>query len=204
MKKSEIAQLLTLAASFDLRIVGDADVAAWHLILGKVDYTDAQAAVLLHYRDETRRIMPADVRRHVRQIRNDRAEHNGGPVMGGTSRRVPQVDPDDHVAYRAALREERRLLASDLAAMPELAALLDGAGERLSIERVTVERVTMQRPSVRAYSVPCRHCHADPGDRCVTRVHGAPLTDPHDSRVDDAHAAAAARDTAPADQGDDR
>lgn len=72
MNRSETAVLLAKVSAFDQRTVGEADVLAWHDVLGDLDLADALAAVSGHYRDSTDRIMPADVRRGVRELRAER------------------------------------------------------------------------------------------------------------------------------------
>lgn len=72
MDKPEVVLLLTLAGTYDYRKVGDADVEAWHLALHDVDFDDAKAAVVAHYRATRDRLMPADVRQGVKAIREER------------------------------------------------------------------------------------------------------------------------------------
>lgn len=66
MNRADTARLLTLAASFDARTIGDADVLAWQAALDGLDYARCQAAVVKHYRENTDRIMPAHIRRLAR------------------------------------------------------------------------------------------------------------------------------------------
>lgn len=61
MSPAEIIDLLSLAAAYDQRTVGQGDVAAWHQALYKLDLDEAQAAVVAHYQGNRERIMPADV-----------------------------------------------------------------------------------------------------------------------------------------------
>ncbi|AEV86716.1 hypothetical protein ACWT_5699 [Actinoplanes sp. SE50] len=72
MDKAEVVLLLTLAATFDYRRIGEADVEAWYLALDDIDLDDAKAAVVRHYRDQTDRLMPAHVRAGVKAIRAER------------------------------------------------------------------------------------------------------------------------------------
>src|SRR4051812_1217045 len=62
MTKAQVAQLLTIIASFDRRTVGKSDVEAWHLILGDLDVEDCAQAVKDHYSEQREWLMPADVR----------------------------------------------------------------------------------------------------------------------------------------------
>ena len=61
MIASEAAAVLTLAATYDGRTVGEADAEAWASILADVSLPGALEAVQEHYRHETRRLMPADI-----------------------------------------------------------------------------------------------------------------------------------------------
>jgi hypothetical protein len=66
MTPEEIIDLLTVAAAYDQRTTGPGDVAAWHAVLGDVSFTRAREAVIAHYRENSRRVMPADIRQHAR------------------------------------------------------------------------------------------------------------------------------------------
>jgi hypothetical protein len=66
MSPAEIIDLLTFAAAYDQRTVGQGDVAAWHSALFKLDLDEAHEAVISHYRESTQRIMPADIYRRCR------------------------------------------------------------------------------------------------------------------------------------------
>lgn len=72
MDKSDVVLLLAFAGTYDYRKTGDADVEAWHLAVGDLDFEDAKAAVVAHYRSTTDRMMPAHVRQGVRVIRDER------------------------------------------------------------------------------------------------------------------------------------
>lgn len=72
MNHSEVAKLLGLAAARDQRTVGEADVLAWHEDIGDLDFADARVALGRHFRESTDRLMPAHIRRLVRDIRAER------------------------------------------------------------------------------------------------------------------------------------
>jgi hypothetical protein len=74
MTPEEIIDLLTFAAAVDGRDVGKADVAAWHVVIGDLNFGDAQQALVEHYQESRFRVMPADVRQRVKAIRRDRLE----------------------------------------------------------------------------------------------------------------------------------
>lgn len=66
MLRSQVSELLSLAAAFDQRTIGPSDVEAWRLAISQVDYVRAKDAVVAHYRECDRRLMPADIVRLCR------------------------------------------------------------------------------------------------------------------------------------------
>lgn len=66
MTRSEAAQLLAIAAGVDQRTIGDADVQAWQMVLADITLADAVNALTAHYRETTRRVMPADIVQRVK------------------------------------------------------------------------------------------------------------------------------------------
>jgi hypothetical protein len=104
VNSDEVGLLLGLMALADNRKPpGDdegrqAMIGFWLSMVGDLSYADASAAVQAHYRDTRDWIMPADIRRRVREIREDR-------------RRGKEIPPppaellDDPDAYKRALRE---------------------------------------------------------------------------------------------------
>jgi hypothetical protein len=79
MLPSQTAELVTRIASVDGRIVpASPDGLAlacgfWHDTIGDLDYGDAYAVAVAHYREHSdRRLMPADVRAGVAEIRRAR------------------------------------------------------------------------------------------------------------------------------------
>lgn len=69
MTPSETALLLALAAAYDRRTVGEADVYAWHDVLAHVPLDTAKDAVRHHYATSTRFLMPADVNAYAERVR---------------------------------------------------------------------------------------------------------------------------------------
>jgi len=61
MKKSELAIVLAWVSSVDGRLINEMTVEAWHELVGGYSAADVRAAVVDHYREEPRRVMPADV-----------------------------------------------------------------------------------------------------------------------------------------------
>ena len=72
MTPDETALVLTKAAAFDQRTIGEADVMAWYSVLEDVPVDDALQAVSDHYRESTSRLWPADVRRLAAEIDHKR------------------------------------------------------------------------------------------------------------------------------------
>lgn len=96
MTPDQIVDLLTVAAAFDQRTVGEGDAMAWHSVLGDLNFTDAKQAVLGHYADTRERVMPADIRSRVLAIRDRRLQDTEIPP--------PPVELlDNPAAYSAAL-----------------------------------------------------------------------------------------------------
>lgn len=61
MTLSETADFLSIAAGIDQRTIGESDVRAWQLMLHDIPASDAVAALRTHYRESTRRVLPADI-----------------------------------------------------------------------------------------------------------------------------------------------
>jgi hypothetical protein len=123
VNRNEVIDLLTLIASYDRRTAGNADVAAWKLAVGDLDFAEAQAAAVEHYRESADWITPAHVRKIVRAARAARQDRliTAAPPAGLT---------DDPAAYREALKANiqsaaegfsmRKALAGTRAEPPEV------------------------------------------------------------------------------------
>lgn len=101
MNHSETAELLAAMAAFDQRTVGEEDVVAWQAVLDDLPFHRALTAVRGYYATETRRMMPADVRKLV--IGAVRLRPNNSLPDP-----VPDCDPDDVGEYLRQLRVNRR------------------------------------------------------------------------------------------------
>jgi hypothetical protein len=110
MTPKEITQVLAKAASYDRRTVGAADVLAWHEILGRYDLGGALEAVTRHYADSREWIMPADVVRHIRTIRDQRQRDSRHAVRALPSRY--ETDPERDARIAAHIRAIRQDLAA--------------------------------------------------------------------------------------------
>lgn len=118
MNASETALLLSLAAAFDQRTIGEADVLAWADLLAGVAYPDAQAVVKAHYATKRDRVMPVDVIDGVRKIRAERIarhEHELCPPPGL-----------DGAGYRDWLRQSRQEIADGTWQPPEAPPVVGG------------------------------------------------------------------------------
>lgn len=123
MNRAETALALTLAAAFDRRTTGEADVEAWHLVLADLAFDDVKRAIAEHYATRREWLMPADIRDRAKTYRRDRLHAVPDPI--------PDADPDDVPAYLAALREGRHRLADGDARPRDIAALTSQVGREV-------------------------------------------------------------------------
>jgi hypothetical protein len=72
VNRSETARLLATISSFNNRTIGEGDVIAWQSVLADVELPDAEEAVRRHFAENTEWVMPAHVRRLVRDIIRER------------------------------------------------------------------------------------------------------------------------------------
>lgn len=86
MNLSETARLLGAMAAFDRRTVGDGDVIAWQAVLSDAAFEDCLEAVKGHYAEQTEWMMPAHVRRAVRDIVRRREMSPWAPGQYGVPR----------------------------------------------------------------------------------------------------------------------
>lgn len=97
MDKSDVVLLLAFAGTYDYRKTGDADVEAWHLAVGDLDFEDAKAAIVAHYRGTDQRMMPFHVRQGVKVLHEERRR-----LEPDVSRRLPsRFETDEERAQRA-------------------------------------------------------------------------------------------------------
>lgn len=145
MNLPETAKLLTLCSVYDGRgEVDEATVRAWHEILHDLPAQEAAQAVIEHYRESTKWVMPSDIRKRVAAVRD------------------AQRDREQHLALTAAMEE----------AAAQSFPVRDGirmVTESLAIRRKTdpeqATRDAEQRS--RARSVTCPWCKAGPYQPCV-------------------------------------
>jgi hypothetical protein len=173
MTHDEVIDLLTTAAAYDRRKVGEADVIAWHAAVGDLDYPDAQTAVVGHYTETTDWLMPAHVRVRVKAIRARRLERAvlDAPAPEGGTR-----------DYREQLQREIRRIA-DGKRLPR--AIAAGGGAEPNDEYVKARGDDPHRElRVAALTTQCPRCQAPSGDRCVNAANKPITTAPaHDARL---------------------
>jgi hypothetical protein len=142
MNRSEIAQLLGLAAARDRRTVGTADVAAWLEDVGDLGFDDARAAVSRHFRTSTDWLMPAHIRQQVKAIRAERRETERHEIRALPSRF--EDDDDRAVRVQAGLAQ-----CSDI-----LRPLMEELARRRAVERAQRERRTHVRTATTEEATP--------------------------------------------------
>jgi len=76
----ETAKLLTIASGFDNRRVDELSTTAFHEALSDLNFEDARKAVVAHYSASNQWIMPADIRRGIKDGRARNHEHRFGPI----------------------------------------------------------------------------------------------------------------------------
>jgi hypothetical protein len=74
MNLEEIGAVLGKAAGFDNRTIGQANLLAWHEVLGDLELGDCLDAIAQHHRESTEYLMPAHIRRRALKLRADRRE----------------------------------------------------------------------------------------------------------------------------------
>lgn len=121
MNLSETARLLSAMSSFDRRTIGDTDVAAWQAVLPDAAFDDCLEAVKRHYAENTEWMMPAHVRRLVRDIVGERQISPWAPGQYGTPREqaVPEVPTGGRMALSDLPAAVADLVAQVRAGLPE-------------------------------------------------------------------------------------
>jgi hypothetical protein len=100
--KSDVVLLLAFAGTYDYRKTGDADIEAWFLAVGDLDFEDAKQAVVTHYRESTDRMMPAHVRAGAKAIRDERHRLEPSEVRELPSRFEDDADRTDRARRGSA------------------------------------------------------------------------------------------------------
>lgn len=157
MTKAEITRLLAIIVAFDRRTVGEADVEAWHLVIGDLDIHDCAEAVRTYYSENREWLMPADVRRLALTAQRRRegrarlaaldaqiAAENPGVIVQRDVKALTAGQPipaDDPVRaerrrqLQAAAHARREAVEADTAARAEHQARLEQARRELDEKR---------------------------------------------------------------------
>jgi hypothetical protein len=103
MTPADAARLLSIAAAFDQRTIGEADAIAWADALEGLDPGECAEAIRHHFRGSDARLMPSHVRDYVRMLRQREAEHRWAQQLHAE---LPPLDPElNHERYLMALQE---------------------------------------------------------------------------------------------------
>lgn len=207
MTLAEAAELLTLAAAFDRRTVGEADARAWAAALHDVPLDlDARAAVARHFAESTEWFTPAHARSMRHRIRAER-------LAGGTPLYEPPVRDETGAQYVARRRAQLAAIA-DGREQPVYLALPAGtraerdaeAARRLRalggyMPRSVADQLAVYRPrrAEREHlavaglpdpldvDCPYEQCRRPAGQPCRL-ARGRDRSTPHPSRIDAANA----------------
>lgn len=156
MTDDEVRELLSVAAGYDSRETGDADVAAWAQALDdprapNIGLEEAVDAVIVHYRDNTDRIMPAHVLTYVKTQRR------------ANMARLMPAHPADPAAYARVGQLWRRQYAdAEAARKARRAAVL--AHPDLA-ERLTQPPLSYAKAEQWNGGIPPKHSPEDAGGR---------------------------------------
>lgn len=92
MTMQEVAAVLAMISALDGRkAFGEIDAQAWHAVVGDLRFEDCREAVILHYRESTVTLMPAELRARVKQVRRQRIGDRVAPL--------PPVEADEVGRY---------------------------------------------------------------------------------------------------------
>lgn len=108
MTEDEVIDLLSMAAAFDSRTIGEADVAAWQAVADSCGWTSATArrALVEHHGHSTTRLVPGHITALI-EAERARIRRSFNPVPPPVNLR------DDPTAERAWLRERARRHVQD-------------------------------------------------------------------------------------------
>ncbi|MFC9973596.1 hypothetical protein ACFVH6_22145 [Spirillospora sp. NPDC127200] len=102
MNVEETAKVVAEIALYDNRESDPATVAAWHRVIGDLDYDETLAAVVGHFRDSTEYLKPAHIRQRVKAARAARITAAGTLAQ---HQALHGAEPATEADYRRALRE---------------------------------------------------------------------------------------------------
>lgn len=176
MNRNEIIDLLSTAAVYDRRTAGEADVQGWVLAIGDLDFADAQAAVVAHYREQTDWLMPAHVRTRVKRMREIRLAAR--PIL------EPPADlTDNPPVYRAELQSEIKRLADGMGLQRALPAPGHGAAPPPEYDKARGVYRDPLRLAALKVACPWPNCWAPVSVGCRTRGGTVIEGHGHDARL---------------------
>ncbi|MFF5703453.1 hypothetical protein ACFY7H_13230 [Streptomyces sp. NPDC012794] len=156
---------------------------AWHDVLGDYPLTAARRAAATVARRQPF-ISPAEIIEVIEQQRAENASDFQGP---GLPAEVPDADPDDPVAYIAALRAQRYRAADGLELKPRpMKQLLAGITQHIP-KQPNPELDAVRRPG--PLGIACPRCKAARGRPCKKPGSsdryplGEPMREPHPIRA---------------------
>lgn len=156
---------------------------AWGDVLADIDADEARRAVIRLARRQPF-ISPAEIIGEIVDVRAEAASDFQGP---GLPAEVPDADPDDPVAYIAALRAQRYRAADGLELTPRpMKALLAGITGEIP-KPISNQLSAVRRPG--PLGIICPRCKAARGRPCKKPGSseryplGEPMKEPHPIRV---------------------
>jgi hypothetical protein len=156
---------------------------AWSDVLVDIDADEARRAVIRLARRQPF-ISPAEIIAEITDVRAEAASDFQGP---GLPAEVPDADPDDPVAYIAALRAQRYRAADGHELKPRpMKALLGGVTQQIP-KQSNPELEAVRRPG--PLGIICPRCKAARGRPCKKPGSserfplGEPMREPHPIRV---------------------
>lgn len=134
MKKSEVSELLSFMSGMDNRIVDEARISAWFLIVGDIDAKDAAAIVVEHYKTSRSYLEAVDIVEGAKRLHRLLPKQIEADVRGARARGL--VDPEwpehrplpaEAQAKLADARANDRLEADRVFETDRLTSRLDGS-----------------------------------------------------------------------------
>jgi hypothetical protein len=122
MTPEDVIDVLSFASAYDGRTVGQVDVMAWSKVIGGYERDDALEAVARHFTESRERVMPADVIRHIRGVRDERRRAQHSDPLALPSRYEDDAERD--ARNKAARERLHREVLAPLAAKRDLARAL--------------------------------------------------------------------------------
>lgn len=108
MNSDDIINLLSIAAAYDRRTIGEADVVAWSAAadIGRWTYEEARLAIQAHYAEDTDWLMPAHITQRIRR------EYRQPPAFQNEKRgELPAGGAASEETRRAVMEQVRQFTA---------------------------------------------------------------------------------------------